>query len=236
MSKCNTLLGHRNRGFTLVELLVVIAIIGILVSLLLPAVQSAREAARRMSCSNNEHQLAVALMNYHDGHRSFPYGVNAPWGHSWGAHILAELEQRSLFDTIPWSDEGNWYDSDPASLALQNLSRVQLPSFRCPSEVAPKKVNWIIRDRYITSYLGNAGSDVMIDDFDHSFSMVDMSRSNGVLLVAKCWDSPPSIRIASVTDGTSTTFLLGEAKHLSSSAQGCGFCHRFYLYHPEFDT
>lgn len=237
MSECNTLARRHSRGFTLVELLVVIAIIGILVSLLLPAVQSAREAARRMSCSNNEHQLALALMNYHDGHRSFPYGVNAPWGHSWGAHILAELEQRALFESIPWGDDGNWYDTDPVSLALQDLSRTQLPVFRCPSEVGPKTANWIIRDRYATSYLGNAGSNVTTDNFDYSSPpRIDMSRSNGVLLVAKCWSSPPSIRIADIVDGTSTTFLLGEAKYLASAARGCDFCHRFYLYHPEFDS
>lgn len=235
MSERNRLIRHRNRGFTLVELLVVIAIIGILVSLLLPAVQSAREAARRMSCQNNEHQLAVALMNYHDGHKSFPYGVNAPWGHSWGAHILAELEQRALFESVPWSEDGNWYDTDPVSLTLQGLARTQLSSFRCPSEVGPRTENWIITDRYATNYLGNAGSDVTTDNFDCP-PRVDMSRSNGVLLVAKCWASPPSIRIADVIDGTSTTFLLGEAKYLGSGSMECNFCHRFYLYHPEFDS
>jgi len=228
---------QRSPGFTLVELLVVIAIIGILVSLLLPAVQSAREAARRMSCSNNQHQIGVALMNYHDSHRAYPYGINTSWGHSWPAHILAELEQTALFESIPWGEAGTWYDTDPVSLALQELSRVQLPSFRCPSQVGPKAVDWMITDRYVTNYLGNAGSDVTIDDLDYSSPpLVDMSRSNGVLLVAKCWASPPSIRIADVIDGTSSTFLLGEAKFLDNASKGCDRCHRFYLYHPEFDS
>jgi prepilin-type N-terminal cleavage/methylation domain-containing protein len=202
VSNCNTPLRYHNRGFTLVELLVVIAIIGILVSLLLPAVQSAREAARRMSCSNNEHQLAVALMNYHDGHKSFPYGVNAPWGHSWGAHILAELEQRALFESIPWGEHGTWYGTDPASLALQELSRTQLPCFRCPSEVGPKTENWIITNRYATNYLGNAGSDVTTDNF-RSPPQVDMSRSNGVLLVANIYLLAKFARKGTSLDATS---------------------------------
>jgi type II secretory pathway pseudopilin PulG len=212
---------------------VVIAIIGILVSLLLPAVQSAREAARRMSCSNNQHQLSVALQNYHDIHKSYPYGINAPWGHSWGSHILAQLEQVSLFESIPWSDTPTWYGTDPDSLYVQDLARMQLPVFRCPSEVAPETVNWVLTNRYATNYLGNAGSNVTVDDFA---SPVDMSNSNGVLLVAKCWASPPSIRIGDVLDGTSSTFLLGEAIFMADPPPSCDFCHRFSLWHPEFDT
>jgi prepilin-type N-terminal cleavage/methylation domain-containing protein len=85
------LLKSRGRGFTLVELLVVIAIIGILVSLLLPAVQNAREAARRTQCMNNQRQITLALHQYHDTYKSFPPGVLGGWGHSWTAHILGQI-------------------------------------------------------------------------------------------------------------------------------------------------
>ena len=101
----------RNRGFTLVELLVVIAIIGILVALLLPAVQAAREAARRMSCSNNVKQLALAMHNYHDVHKALPFGhlyrgihdgnltdATGGSGFGWGYSILPFIEQQTLAD------------------------------------------------------------------------------------------------------------------------------------------
>jgi prepilin-type N-terminal cleavage/methylation domain-containing protein len=92
----------RRRGFTLVELLVVIAIIGILVALLLPAIQSAREAARRSSCSNNLKQFGIGLQNFHDVHLNFPPGLTDDDTNTfgWGAYILPYTEQKPLWDGI----------------------------------------------------------------------------------------------------------------------------------------
>ncbi len=120
----------RRRGFTLVELLVVIAIIGILVGLLLPAVQAAREAARRMSCSNNVKQIMLAMHNYHGSFNRFPAGgiyrglqPSDTW--SLQARILPQLEQAGLTDLINWSL--------PYS-AQGQVARVRVPTYLCPSE------------------------------------------------------------------------------------------------------
>lgn len=114
-------------GFTLVELLVVIAIIGILVGLLLPAVQAAREAARRMQCQNNLKQLGLAMHNFHAAHNAFPTSVSGNGAtHFWGAQLLPYLEQNPL---------ANIYDYRVRFNDVQNRAAVQIPlSFMmCPS-------------------------------------------------------------------------------------------------------
>src|ERR1700704_1333018 len=95
-------LSHR-RGFTLVELLVVIAIIGVLVALLLPAVQAAREAARRIKCQNNLKQIGIGLHNYHDTIGCFPPGATKSNTTSWHVHVLPFMEQKNLYDQFDFS-------------------------------------------------------------------------------------------------------------------------------------
>src|SRR5678810_851038 len=98
------------RAFTLVELLVVIAIIGVLVALLLPAVQSAREAARRTQCANNLKQMGIGLHNYHDTFQRFPFGWSDR-GAGWTSMLLPYIEQIPLWDTPGFNESNNW-DSD----------------------------------------------------------------------------------------------------------------------------
>lgn len=133
-------------GFTLVELLVVIAIIGVMVGLLLPAVQAAREAARRMSCGNNLKQIGLALHNYHDTYRKFVparvrtanvAGVNS-WNTnniSWHARILSQMEQAPLYDQINWS----LYDGQNQAVPRAAV----VPAYRCPSDPGKGSFPWV---------------------------------------------------------------------------------------------
>ena len=111
---------RRRRGFTLVELLVVIAIISVLIGLLLPAVQAAREAARRSSCTNNLRQLSLATHLFADTHRVLPPGailprVRSAQGTGWRVLILPHLEEQAVEDVIGASEDGAMNDQSPAS-------------------------------------------------------------------------------------------------------------------------
>jgi len=144
------------RGFTLVELLVVIAIIGILVALLLPAIQAAREAARRTQCNNNLKNISLALQNYHDTYKAFPrgatyaglYGGPRRSGPSWWYGILSFMEQRNMYDKIAatqkvgvtalgfkYDTAGNNLGSDAAIAAA--LNKLVPDYMRCPSSPLP---------------------------------------------------------------------------------------------------
>ena len=142
------MLQHRPRGFTLVELLVVIAIIGILIALLLPAVQAAREAARRMQCSNKLRQIGLAMHNYHDTHRVFPPGAIAfvdscpPSGYRaqdqgppWSVLILPYIERMSLYQDFDFSGTFSARLSDNGS--NQALQFTPMATFQCPSDPLP---------------------------------------------------------------------------------------------------
>ena len=132
----------RRGGFTLVELLVVIAIIGILVALLLPAVQAAREASRRTECANHLKQIGVAMHNYHDTHKRLPYGspgcCTLPGG-TWPALLLPFIERQSLYDQIDF----NKTPKDPVN--AQAVAQV-IPTYICPSDGVSRGP--VFTDRY----------------------------------------------------------------------------------------
>lgn len=137
------------RGFTLVELLVVIAIIGVLIALLLPAVQQAREAARRMQCTNNMKQMALAMHNYHDTHYQFPPGhvpeeyVNGKFARrgSWMVRILPYIEQKAAYDQA--NQPAGSLDNHSAgwaapNLAWQAMNEARVDIYSCPSSPLPR--------------------------------------------------------------------------------------------------
>ena len=143
---------HR-RAITLVELLVVIAIVGTLVALLLPAVQGVREAGRRLQCQHHLRQIALAMHNYHDTHGSFPYGVNAGWGHSWSAHLLPYVEQTAVADQIPWTEQGWWRGTDPRSRALAATGAHPDPPVSLSFAGRPDHVGYQSNDRAVRDEL-----------------------------------------------------------------------------------
>jgi prepilin-type N-terminal cleavage/methylation domain-containing protein len=229
-------------GFTLVELLVVIAIIGILIALLLPAVQAAREAARRTQCSNHLKQIALAAHHYHDAVRSFPPGIllsqyDAAKGRYRGASLfvflLPYVEQTGLYDVWDFDDPNSNFLGEMRSRAAQG------PDLLCPSEPESENpLHYSSRltgkpmERYIkvTSYAGNAGTRSYHPDSG-------FLQTDGIFFGAGPGSQPKPnqqpVRLADVLDGTSNTLLFGERSRWDPSydtfaAQGWDWQFRYY--------
>jgi prepilin-type N-terminal cleavage/methylation domain-containing protein/prepilin-type processing-associated H-X9-DG protein len=208
----------QRQGFTLVELLVVIAIIGVLVALLLPAVQSAREAARRMKCQNNLKQISLGLHNYHDVFGTFPPGAIKSNQTSWHVFVLPYLEQRNLYDKFVFT--AGAYNSGPGQIGRGANGLIKVPFYLCPASQAEKMVsspsppnNPNLPDQvdganpYTTHYYGNMGpKGASIAGGTYDFRNVGQGgfSQHGIFEVES------KIRIAQIADGTSNTFLVGE--------------------------
>ncbi|MDX1968201.1 MAG: DUF1559 domain-containing protein [Planctomycetaceae bacterium] len=210
-------------AFTLIELLVVIAIIAILIALLLPAVQQAREAARRTQCRNNLKQIGLALHNYHDTYNTLPPGVVHKSGnqnvaalasYGWGTFLLPQLEQATMFTAM----QTNGVDLDEllrntANPAVQALPKTTFSFYRCPSDTAPDvntKREW---DAPYSAFFGN--------------QPVHLGTSNYVAVSGSRWSTPEDwivnqrdpfglfwgdsrVQFRDITDGLSNTFAIGE--------------------------
>jgi prepilin-type N-terminal cleavage/methylation domain-containing protein/prepilin-type processing-associated H-X9-DG protein len=202
----------RRTGFTLVELLVVIAIIGVLVALLLPAVQAAREAARRISCNNNLKQMAVAVHNYHDTFGTFPPGSTS--GHSQHTRILPYIEQKNVYDLVNFS-------VSPTN-ALNDVPRnTKVATFLCPSD--PDKLPLSLGGR--NNYYANMGTNIMYSTTDTSHPNFGKPPFNGAWVSASADQITTGFR--DILDGTSSTALFSE-KNKSDGTNG--------LSTPEADT
>lgn len=163
---------RRRHGFTLIELLVVIAIIAILIALLLPAVQQAREAARRTQCKNNLKQLGLAMHNYHDVHNQFAANGMSGWGAyyykgSGLTQMLPYIEQSALFNAIDFKTQGpDWWCSPDSSLGrhpngtAQKWMMAKINILHCPSTQCPKFESWDW-DMTTSSYAPSMGAQRM---------------------------------------------------------------------------
>jgi len=219
----------RPGGFTLVELLVVIAIIGVLVALLLPAVQAARESARRSTCKNNLKQIALALQMYHDAHEMYPPGAMNGEGSMWSYYIMPYLEQSAVYNIIDvkedttvtpiinhnWAHPGPYTQdeirNDPEYSNIIGCETV-LSVFRCPSMGLPEHqydistVDWHVMNRVPVSYIGCA-SGIIVNQDVRDADNIRMGTLDGVLFGLS------KVKMKLIRDGTSHTMLVGEAVH-----------------------
>ena len=192
------------RGFTLVELLAVITIIGVLVALLLPAVQAAREAARRTSCRNNLRQIGIGLQGYHALHGFFPPGyladvntwTNPQW--SWSTFLLPYLEQQPVYDVLGVNTQS--FGGGVSFASPCPVSQTSLSAFVCPSDNGPAlnaSKSLFAKSNY-RAIKGSQGSTTVTYN--------SLSNYNGVFYLNSC------ISTAAITDGSSNTLAVGECE------------------------
>jgi prepilin-type N-terminal cleavage/methylation domain-containing protein len=202
--------GSSAAGFTLVELLVVIAILGLLVGLMFPAVQAARDAARRTQCADNLHNLGLTLHQFHDVHGALPLGRATQHGldHAWSSAILPYLEETALATRLDWDRPWN----DPRGNA--QVAITDIPSYRCPSST--NHVGGQI------DYGGIIGSSLTGLRWGYGSSEAFGSGT----LIQQTPKQPRPVKFASIVDGLAHTLVVGEASDRGDRSSGKWACGR----------
>ncbi|MFM9964479.1 MAG: DUF1559 domain-containing protein [Planctomycetaceae bacterium] len=224
------------RGFTLIELLVVIAIIAVLIALLLPAVQQAREAARRSQCKNNLKQLGLALQNYHDNAKQFPVGAFSQGagvgnGYGWHVSILPYLDQAALHKQF--DPTGTVYTAPVSSLAACLTSP---PGWFCPSG-APNRTTFNAeysppttgQPTFSTHYYGVMGPKGVNPLSGAAYGGVSLATTHGGCSTEGVLLRHLNVAIGDVKDGTSNTFSVGEMSWQTDVAGAAVTAYRIYL-------
>ncbi|UUO06555.1 DUF1559 domain-containing protein [Blastopirellula sp. J2-11] len=227
-------LRHRT-GFTLVELLVVIAIIGVLIALLLPAVQQAREAARRMQCTNNLKQMALAVHNYHDTYLVFPSGhvqINDTFYGNWCIGLLPFIEQQNLFNTYDHTTHCN-------TAANATVAQTKVDEYICPSDPLGRAIiqpaSGYSYDLHAISYKAMSGySNDGAKNWDHFAEVGGLNNQwKGIFHTVGSGhgQSLDFEKMASVIDGTSNTLMVGEYHQpLDQPARGAFWGNSYWGY------
>jgi prepilin-type N-terminal cleavage/methylation domain-containing protein/prepilin-type processing-associated H-X9-DG protein len=227
MRRRDVLSGHNRDGITMVELLVCIAVISILAAITVPAVQYAREAARRSSCQNNMHQMILAVHQHHDATHTLPISVspfnegvqpsNNRSGCGWIVRVLPFLEQQALYDRFASHFSGNFLTGGGLkSPDLQATMATQLPMLQCPSDESVRELSiqqwqWENTPVALTSYKGVLGDSQL-----GGTRSMHVGRMPDCLTVGNCtgvfhrltYQHP--LRLEDVKDGTSNTLAIGE--------------------------
>ena len=222
-------MSSKRRGFTLVELLVVIAIIGVLVGLLLPAVQSAREAARRMQCTNNLKQIGLAMHNFHSTYQRFPPG------YIWAAPTLGGNETTWLTHILNYVEQNNLVNTGSLTVDMSNAGNINetmnsgfVAFMKCPSDIDVGLTSTATHKyRARGNYVGNSGVGPMTE-FDR---VLQPARPLGVFYLNSL------IRIGDITDGSSNTIIVSEIRKVVTASEGTagGDC-RGVMHYPEGST
>lgn len=204
-------------GFTLVELLVVIAIIGVLIALLLPAVQAAREAARRSECSNNLKQMALAMHNFHDVNNRFPPGGardqppfgdgETDWGSSWMVYIMPYMEQNAAGGSWQYNGSSGVFNTNNKAL----VGKLRVPAYFCTSSPLP-----LLCERQSTLPNGSTATYVSISGAvngiipGYTETRQNQLQTAGIVSGGGMLFPNSQTRFASATDGSSNTMIISE--------------------------